>query len=229
MPVRAGEGAGVSVLVFDLDDTLFPEHQYVLSGFKAAGAWLEQHHGLSGFYPIAQQLFEAGTRGTIFNQALEQLGQPATLVPALVAAYREHMPAISLHEDARWALEHFKGSHQLGLITDGYLVTQRNKVEALGIRPYFDVLVFSDEHGRDCWKPSPVPYRKVMEALNAPGEACTYVGDNPSKDFVTARALGWNTVQITREGGEYALVSVEETHRAHHRIGNLYQLEDVLS
>jgi FMN phosphatase YigB (HAD superfamily) len=30
------------------------------------------------------------------------------------------------------------------------------------------------------------------------------VGDNPEKDFLGPRALGWTTVMIRREGGVYA-------------------------
>lgn len=218
-------------LVFDLDDTLYPEHQFVLSGFRAVDSWLMQNRGISGFLPIAAQLFHAGHRGNIFDQALTELGTTTTPehVKELVNVYREHKPRLSLHEDARWALDHFSAQAPLGLITDGYLITQKNKVEALGIAHYFAALVFSDEHGRDCWKPSAVPYQRCMGVLNSQGEDCIYVGDNPSKDFVTAKALGWKTIQISREGGEYAKLEPADSHRAHHHIQSLYELKDLLS
>ena len=48
------------VVVFDLDDTLFPERQYVLSGFRAVDMWLKEAHGLIGFYDHANALFNEG-------------------------------------------------------------------------------------------------------------------------------------------------------------------------
>jgi putative hydrolase of the HAD superfamily len=36
------------ILVFDLDDTLYPERQFALSGFAAAGRWAEAELGLGG-------------------------------------------------------------------------------------------------------------------------------------------------------------------------------------
>lgn len=218
------------VLVFDLDDTLFPEYSFVLSGFEAVDAWLLEHRGIQGFYAVASMLFEAGERGTIFNQALEQIGLPASpeFVQGLVRVYREHRPQLSLYDDAARALAHYQGRYRLGLITDGYLVTQRNKVAALGIAEYFSVIVYSDEHGREYWKPHEKPYRRCMEALDCSGGDCTYVGDNPTKDFVTARALGWRTIQISRDRGEYSSREVFESHRPHHNIRSLDELKDLL-
>jgi putative hydrolase of the HAD superfamily len=218
------------VVVFDLDDTLYPEHQFVLSGFRAVGAWLERERGLSGFEATARSLFASGARGNIFDRALESLGHPASpeLVQQLVKVYREHPPTLTLHADARRALDQFKGRHRLALITDGFLETQRNKVAALGLAPYMEALIFSDEHGRACWKPSPVPYRRCVEALGCTAADCTYVGDNPNKDFVTARSLGWKTVQILREGGEYSGIMPAEGYQADHLISSLDDLQTLI-
>jgi putative hydrolase of the HAD superfamily len=219
------------VLVLDLDDTLFPEHEYALSGFRAVGRFLEEHHGVREFHTVAWLLFEEGVRGKIFNEALDRLGVPydGPMIERLVSHYREHLPEINLHEDARWALMHYGKTFRLGLITDGPLVVQRNKVAALGIEPHFAAIVYSDEYGRESWKPSPVPYRKIMELIPCEGDGqYIYVGDNPRKDFVTAKLLGWSTVQIVRERGEYSGVVVPESHHAHARISSLRELEQVI-
>jgi putative hydrolase of the HAD superfamily len=192
-------------LVFDLDDTLFPEHQFVLSGFAAVDEWLQSHFGLVGFLQVATLKFQSGVRGRIFDEAIDLLGwsDHGISIDTMLTVYREHRPTIELHEDARWAIERTSGSFCLGLLTDGFLATQKRKVEALGIADHFDAIVYSDEFGRDCWKPSPVPYQALMERLGGPAESFTYVSDNPTKDFVTANALGWRTVRIIRPDGEY--------------------------
>jgi putative hydrolase of the HAD superfamily len=214
------------LLVFDLDDTLYPERLYALSGFRAVGEWLAAERSVAGFAEAAARLFAEGCRGTVFNEALDGLGvaSDGPLISTLVDVYRRHAPAIRLHDDAAWALDYFGRSRTLGLLTDGHGVTQRKKVEALGIACRFASIVYTDDFGRDCWKPSPVSYRAVMEATGVEGSACVYVADNPAKDFVTARALGWATVQVLRGDGEYRDVRPAPGYHADHVIPCLYDL-----
>lgn len=218
-------------LVFDLDDTLFPEHQFVLSGFGAVDSWLRRERGLRGFAEMAAGLFHDGLRGRVFNDALEQLGMAADedLIAQLVTVYRGHDPVLSLHDDARWALARFRKTHRLGLLTDGYLATQRRKLWALRIESIFDAIVYSDEFGRECWKPSPVPYRAIMRRLDCDGTSCTYVSDNPTKDFLAANELGWTTVQIRRPDGEYRQAVGNAGYRARFEIDSLHGLERVVT
>lgn len=222
--------SAIEVLVFDLDDTLFPEREFVRSGFQAVGNWISDKYSVVDFFEVAWQLFIAGKRGKIFNLTLEKLGvkYETSMIQDLLQIYREHKPNISLHEDAKWAINYFKKEHKLGLITDGYLMTQQNKVEALGIESNFEIIVYSDFYGRDSWKPSPVAYLKVMEATKYQGANCLYIGDNPSKDFVTAKKLDWTTVQICREVGEYSDVISEDSYQAKFKIKSLLELKSIL-
>jgi putative hydrolase of the HAD superfamily len=219
-----------STLVFDLDDTLYPEREFVFSGFAALDDWLLKTKAISGFLEQASAEFSAGTRGNIFNLALRTLGaeDDPELVRQMVEVYRTHQPRIALFADAVWALDHFAQRMQLALLTDGYLAVQQRKVAALGVADRFPAIVFSDEAGRDAWKPSAVPYTRVMSLLQRHGGECVYVGDNPAKDFVTAKALGWHTVQVCRREGEYARVHAPPSHQAHQIIASLYDLQAVL-
>ncbi|MFB5166836.1 HAD family hydrolase [Parageobacillus toebii] len=216
-------------IVFDLDDTLFPESAFVRSGFLAVNDYLKKQ-GINSFYKEAIYLFNTGKRGNIFNLVLDKLKikYNREFINKLITIYREHFPSIKLYEDAEWAIQYFKDKYKLGLITDGFLVTQENKIKALGISQYFDVVICSDEYGRENWKPSPTPYLKVMEKLQLTGEELIYVGDNPTKDFITAKKLGWLTIQIKRSQGEYLNVDVNEDYKAHHLIHSLIELKDLL-
>ena len=60
-------GSPIRCVVFDLDDTLYLERDYVRSGFFAVGRYLEERHDLQGFESAAWQEFEAGRRGDIFD------------------------------------------------------------------------------------------------------------------------------------------------------------------
>jgi len=59
----------VDVVVFDLDDTLYLERDYVRSGFRAVDAWLASR-GILGFFGEAWANFENGLRGKAFDRAL---------------------------------------------------------------------------------------------------------------------------------------------------------------
>ncbi len=220
----------IKVVVFDLDDTLFPEHQFVISGFSAVSHWLATKYSVPDFFEVACHFFQQGIRQNIFNLALLELrGEyEPTIIQELVDIYRQHVPTISLYDDAKWAINYFKKYKKLGIITDGYLPTQQRKIEALDINSCFDVIIYSELYGRENWKPSPLSYQKIMEFLGCQGNECVYIGDNPVKDFVTARKLDWLTIQICREGGEYCNITPQKSHEANLKIKSLMELKNLL-
>ena len=60
------------VLVFDLDDTLYPERQFALSGFAAAGSWAEAELGITGLAADMTRLLDGGHLGELFRIALAE-------------------------------------------------------------------------------------------------------------------------------------------------------------
>ena len=59
-------------VIFDLDDTLYPERQFAISGFRAAGAWAKAELGVDGLAEEMTGLLEAGMLGRIFSTVLER-------------------------------------------------------------------------------------------------------------------------------------------------------------
>jgi putative hydrolase of the HAD superfamily len=220
------------VIIFDLDDTLYREHDFVLSGFDAVDRHL-QAKGVQGFGERAHSLFTKGLRGNVFDEALKQLslGAERSLVAELVEIYRSHLPTLSLLPDAVWALGHFGENSTIGLLTDGFAGTQRNKVKALGLEGRFAATVFTDDLGREHWKPSRLPFERIATILNTPAtsDLLVYVADNPRKDFIAPNQLGWTTVRIRRQGGEYSgLEPQAPEHSPTFEIESLEQLTSVL-
>ncbi len=195
------------IMVFDLDDTLYPETQFVESGFQTVSTYLKNNGIVSGdlFHAMWKKFCE-GARRTIFNDVLKEAGAVPddNLIKKIVDVFRYHSPAISLYPDAISVLNRFHMKKKMGLLTDGYLQMQRNKVNALKIERFFDAVVFTDELGGSrYWKPHTAGYRKIMDLFSVSGKDCLYVGDNPKKDFFGARKLGWRTVRIKRADGIY--------------------------
>ena len=220
----------MKAVVFDLDDTLYPEQEFALSGFRVVAEWLNRRIDAPDFFVTAQQLFQAGTRGNIFDVALKKCGleHESALIPQMIDVFRIHLPQIEIYPDARLALNFCQNRFQIGIITDGYAQTQRNKIAALNLESLVDVIVYSDDLGRENWKPSPVPYRRMEELLRVSALNCMYIGDNPDKDFVTAKKLGWTTLRVIRAEGEHATKMVDSEFEADLKLTSLSELPELL-
>lgn len=119
---------------------------------------------------------------------------------------------------------------KLGLVSDGYLEVQRRKLAALGLSHFFTSVVFSDQFGREHWKPSTIPFATILRNLDCAPYRAVYVGDNPKKDFLGARQLNMHTVRIVRSDGIYAkLEPPSELHAPHREIVSLLELEQIFT
>lgn len=217
-------------LVFDLDDTLYPEASFNRGGYRAAGQWAERELGLADLGKTLVDLYEGGRRGDLFDAGLAMLGHPAdkATVARLIEAYRSHAPELAPFEDAIWALVHYGAHVPLGLITDGFAHVQRAKVAALGIAPRFRHIVYTDAlGGRDFWKPSPAGFEAIERAVPE-ANAFVYIGDNATKDFVAPNARGWRTIRVVRPSGEYRTSQAPAGGEPHDTILSLMRLPALL-
>jgi len=205
----------ITTVVFDLDDTLYDEVEYCRSGFASVADFLS---GLPGIQP-AEHLFDvlwrqftSGNHTRTFNSALEELGiaYDGNLIKELVKVYRNHTPKISLPDDSKEVLEQLSGKYKLALLTDGFLPAQKLKVQALEIEKYFKCIIYTEELGREFWKPSPAGFEKIMDSLNAKPETMAYVADNEQKDFIAPNKLGFLSIQIIRSARIHTSVSRQD-------------------
>jgi len=186
------------VVVFDLDDTLFKEIDFLRSAFR------EIAEKLAGTPDDAEKLFSemlaSRDRGeNVFEKLSASFGVP---VAELLARYRSHIPAtLPLAPDAFGVLEKLrKAGCVLGVLTDGRSKTQRAKIHALGLDAFFakENVIVSEEFGSE--KPARANYEFFMKKF--PNAEFFYVGDNPAKDFIAPNALGWTTVCLLDANGE---------------------------
>lgn len=202
---------GVEALVFDLDDTLYPETDFVLSGLAAVGEYIREQLGLE-IFPELKERFLRGERGDLFTPTLAKyMAVDEDFIRTLVDVYRRHTPMIHLYEDAAAVLAAYSQVKKLGLITDGWLEVQKRKVKALGIEGYFDAIIYSDQFGREFWKPHPKPFEECRALLSTDFSAMIYIADNPTKDFIAPKLLGMGTIRILRKDGIYVNESMESS------------------
>ena len=220
------------IIVFDLDDTLYSERQFAISGFRACERWLEQEHGAGGIVDDMTRMLDDGYMRALFDQVLAARvpGHTPAQLEAFIDVYRLHDPAIALYPDAAWALDHFEPLGPLGLITDGQAEVQSSKVRALAIAPRFRHIVYTGAlGGRAFSKPHPRSFELMEEALGAPGGRFVYVGDNPAKDFVTPNARGWISVQVHRPQRIHARAEAAPGGAAQHVVDQLTELPALLA
>lgn len=193
----------VRCLVFDIDDTLYLERDYVRSGFLAVARVLKEQFAVEDFFSPAWNAFQSGVRGNTFNTAFSEIGRTDLLcqLPELVRVYRNHSPDIQLLPDAEQSITALKGSCRMYAITDGPLESQKAKAEALGLDHWLEKVVFTATLGPDAAKPNPLAFHIIEEISGCHGGECVYLADNPLKDFQAPVALGWRAIRIRRSGG----------------------------
>lgn len=183
----------IKAVVFDLDDTLMPEAEYVKSGFCAIGRAFNDDTLADRLW----QLFEADRRN-VYQRA----GFSDDECKQCIEIYRGHFPNISLNEDTSNVLTQLKQQGvKLGIITDGRPTGQRNKIKALGLDKVMDCIIVTDElGGEEFRKPNPKAFELMREALGIEFDEMMYVGDNPRKDFFIGSIYPIYTVRLCADG-----------------------------
>lgn len=222
----------IDALVFDLDDTLFPERSHSIGALADVARAFEAE--LAPPFPLHERLCElldAPSRTRTFDTVLAELGREdaAVLVPRMIEVYRAHRPQIALYPDADAALKRWRGRVPLALITDGWPEIQEAKIDALSVRDTFATIVITGQWGVEFFKPHPRAYRHVMTTLGAEASRCVYVGDNVAKDFVAPRQLGWQTIRIRRSDGLYEGMAVAENGHPQVTVASLDELDGALN
>lgn len=178
--------------VFDLDDTLYPERDYVRSCFR----WIAPHLGGDAAFGELWRRFEADEVDPIGTVAAAKgLGEREK--SALIAAMRAHAPDIALDEGAASLVAALRrAKRRFSIVTNGRSVTQRAKIAALRLEDAA-AIVISEEFGAA--KPAPALFRAVEAAH--PAERHLFAGDNPAIDFAGPTSLGWTTAMLVRRDG----------------------------
>ena len=220
----------VRAVLFDLDDTLYCECDFVRGGFAAVAEAL-QSRGV-GEAPRLCAVLEAihvdeGREG-VLDKLAARVGFPRAWIPDLVERYRSHRPAIALAPDAALALARLRGRYRLGCVTDGWAAVQRRKIEALGLATQLDAIVVADDRGRLHWKPSPVPLLECCDRLRVSPAECVYVGDDPERDVRGARNAGIASVRLRRARGYFGRYG-DEADPPDFEIASLVDLEGILN
>lgn len=188
-------------IIFDLDDTLYSETDYVRSGYRQIAKVCPE---IPDMYAKLWSVFghEKNPIDAILKS--EHLYSEEKLRECL-SAYREQAPDIHLYDGVADMLLRLRSKgHRLGIITDGRPEGQHAKIEALGLKEYFDKIIITDELGGIGFrKPNPRAFEEMRQALHIEYSEMVYIGDNIHKDFIAPKKLGMETILFKNKNGLY--------------------------
>ena len=193
--------ADAPAIVFDLDDTLYPYRAFLRSGFHAVARKLAVERGVPE-RTVRRLLRRAPRtrRGRELQWLCSRLALPVSLVPELVTLVREHRPMVHLPVESLRLLVFLRPNWRIGVLTNGSPRVQRRKVDALGLAPLVDAVVFAAACGSRRGKPDVAPFRTVLQRLGAAAPSTIFVGDDLDADMAGAARIGMRTIHVLTHG-----------------------------
>ena len=215
-----------TAIIFDLDDTLYKEIDFLVSAYRFIVQDVNKQHHCPDAFDFMMNEFRHGRDA--FGSLISKYGIPSSK-EQLLQMYRNHIPDITLPRETQETLRHLKAQGiKMGLMTDGRSITQRNKITALGLHAYIadDSILISEEFG------STKPCRNNYEYFVLKFQANTYyyIGDNPAKDFITPNAMGWHTVCLANDGRNIhpQHIATEQNYQPEYTISSLTEILNLL-
>jgi len=190
----------IAAVAFDLDETLAvptrDRETLLVEAVEATGApaltrqaYLEAHG----------EHLTAETREPIFESLLSGRDTEATAAD-LAAAYRERVTgALVPVPGVEDLLSDLRRRYRVGLLTNGPVVAQHDKVRTLGWTDAFDALLVTGS--LEAGKPDRRAFEALLSKLGTDAAETAYVGDDVDADVAGATDAGLPVVQVCYPGG----------------------------
>ena len=209
----------ITLVIFDPDDTLIPEIDYIKSGFKEVAKYFESNYEFDNAYDELFNLFKKDKK-LVFNRYLDAKGIKYSQddIHKIVDIYKTHVPDVDFYPDVMPTVSYLKMNGIKGaIVTDGTYKIQKLKTDVVNAKDYFDTIIYTDELGKEFWKPNPKAFELLKENYDFDYSQMIYVGDNPQKDFYISEIYPIHTVRVMRDDAIYEkekyLDDVEEEYR----------------
>ena len=212
------------IWVLDLDETLFNEQDFVLSGLRQTAQVISNECRYSSIelFQVMKEEFLQNGRFRIFQELLILYPDIHFSLENLIQIYRRTKPEINLYDDARRLLDRIS-SNKIYLVTDGDRQVQSNKIDALGIAHLFTKMFITDQHGPGAGKPGIKCFEMIKDDAKCAWNEMVYVADDPNKDFVNLKPLGMRTVRVNR--GRFKNIFLEASYEAEFMVENLDEIK----
>ncbi len=204
-------------IFFDIDDTLLDHQSSERAGAKAfyhkhsnTFRNLSQEDFYLLWHDVTEKHFTRFLRGEIDfqRQRQERIFEVFSTVGIKLSddeadlTYRdyqqEYVQNWRLFDDVLLCLENLRKRHDLGIISNGDLKQQSYKLERMGIRDYFDIVVTASDVGVP--KPEQRIFEVACERCQVSPDQTYYIGDDLRSDVLACREAGMKGIWINRLG-----------------------------
>lgn len=188
------------LFVFDLDDTLYSEYEFVKSGFMSVAKHISKNYNLSKkviFHELIE-IFHKHGRGKVFNIFFENnnIKYPGNYIYELVDIYRYHQNYdIQLYDGAEALIKYLiKKNKKIAILTDTNWLVQKKKVKTLNLNSLVDKVYYSNKHKTK--KPDIKLYNMILDYFKVEFHKTVWIGDDPNSDFEVPKKMGGITIRI---------------------------------
>jgi len=201
-------------LFFDFDDTLWDFqknsaavlHELFYEFDLTSKLHVNIDEFLSGYRKTNQAFWSLYYKGQIdkpylrnhrFNETFKLYGYDNYEENLLITEqYLNRAPhGTSLKEGCIETLDYLKQNYKLHIITNGFKEVFAIKMNACGIREYFEHIIVSEEH--ELVKPDKKIFRMAESFAGAKTDECVMIGDSLESDIEGALNAGWDAVFLT--------------------------------
>ncbi|MFT5658492.1 MAG: HAD superfamily hydrolase (TIGR01549 family) [Gammaproteobacteria bacterium] len=225
----------VTIIAFDLDDTLWPCMPVIQKAEETLYAWLSQHYPRITASYDPEQMVALRKRFTAQNprfsvdlslmrfEFLKQLARESQYDADEVAkngfdVFYHARQQVGFYDDVFPVLERLTAKYRLGAITNG-----NASVEKVGLGHLIEHSVSAID--LQVAKPDPRIYHSLADCFNAPPEQVLYIGDHPEYDVIGPQDAGLQAIWINREDQPWPQALAPPKHQ----ISDLYELETLLA
>ena len=213
------------IIVFDLDEVLYDEKTYVISGFRTVSEFLEKDEAIPKkiiFEYLKRRL--KNCRERILNDLLDNFRiYSQKNLKKCISVYRTHTPKIKLYSDAKDCLKRLK-NYPLYIVTDGNKIVQKNKIKALNLENHIKKTILTSNYGLRNSKPSTFCFQKICDMEKTSPTNLVYIGDDPHKDFVGLKREGFKTIRLFK--GRFKNERLSKEFEADYKIKSLKEINE---
>jgi len=218
-------------IIFDLDNTLYDETEYFIAVFKEISKIISNiirsKNEKQIYYEILNEFSVKGSQyPNFFLYITKKYNLNEKFHNVFYNIYKNINANMSLYSDAKYILKWLKSEgYLLGLITNGTVESQWNKIRLLNLEKIMDCMCVAREFGIEFEKPNTFPYKYIVKKLKVSPSETIYVGDNPINDFQGAKKIGMTTVRIKR--GEFKNLRINVKY-IDFEINSFYELRNII-
>ncbi|MFH1828726.1 MAG: HAD-IIIA family hydrolase [Nanoarchaeota archaeon] len=210
----------IKAITFDLDNTLINFLRMKTKASNAAAKAMVKAGLKISIKQCQKELFNdylkdiEGER--VFQRYLKKNPSDRILAAAINAYLKVKQTYLKPYPKVKSTLKELKKKGiRLAIVTDAPRLKAFQRLDAMGIVNYFDIVVGLEDTGKT--KPSTLPFKKVLKELKLKPSQVLHVGDSISRDIKGAKAVGMKTcfarygsLSKRKSGADFEISSIQE-------------------